>query len=148
MKRKNPERAELINGKIDNIKNEIRKEFGAIEWTGTRAQFGEYFIPLIVSGLIKHRKGNSMVYFGHAMACNFDIYRVNGQKKLLKNTAILESLKIASNDLTTEQSALYKKLSNPVFFELIRELICSVPQDEKGLRILINYLLAENKKKK
>ena len=148
MKSKKTECAEVINGKIDEIKNGIRKEFGVVEWTGTRTQFGEYILPLIISGLIKHERGNDVVHFGHTMACNFDIYRVNGQKQLLKNTALLESLKIARNDLTDEQSALYKKLSNPVFFELIRELLCSVPQDEKKLRMLINYLLSENKKRK
>lgn len=92
-KRKKQLSAKEFNGKAGFLKRIIEREVGTIDWTGTREQLGETFIPLIQSGLIVHSRGKDVYHYGLTLSCIFNIQRANGNRGNLKPTAAFEALK-------------------------------------------------------
>lgn len=100
-KKKKQLSAKKFNGKSERLKNRIEKEVGIMTWTGTLEQCGEYFMPLIQSGLIVHSRGKDVYHYGLTLSCIFNIQRANGSRNNLKNTAIFEALKKSRSNLNS-----------------------------------------------
>lgn len=138
-KKKKQLSAKEFNGKVEFLKKLIEREVGIINWTGTREQYGEYFMPLIQSGLIVHSRGKDVYHHGITLSCIFNIQRANGSRGNLKPTATFEALKKGRANLNSGLLEDCKKVKNLVLFAINIIFLCRVVSEDMFSDFLLIY---------